>query len=113
GLLLRPDMQVAGAGSTNTVLNWYTDRIDHATPSAGVLSLPLWTYRGLMLAWALWLAASLLRWGAWAWRAMAAGGWWRPLPRRRKPAAVDGGPESAPSGPSSPGGPAASGAKDP
>ncbi|HKC12508.1 MAG TPA: hypothetical protein VKI41_10785, partial [Vicinamibacteria bacterium] len=46
GLLLRPDMQVAGAGSTNTVLNWYTDRIDHATPSAGVLSLPLWTYRG-------------------------------------------------------------------
>jgi hypothetical protein len=107
GLLLRPDMQVAGAGSTNTVLNWYTDRIGPATPSAGVLSMPLWIYRGLMLAWALWLAKSLLRWGAWAWRALAAGGWWRPLPRRKRPAA--GAPPRAPGS----GEPAAGGAKEP
>ncbi|HXB57129.1 MAG TPA: hypothetical protein VN461_20360 [Vicinamibacteria bacterium] len=113
GLLLRPDMQVAGAGSTNTVLRWYTDRIDHTSPSAGVLSLPLWTYRGLMLAWALWLAKSLLRWGAWAWRALAAGGWWRPLsrPRRKAAAAPDAAPASPPSGPPASGGPVESGAK--
>jgi hypothetical protein len=111
GLLLRPDMQVAGAESTNTVLHWYTDRIDHTTPSAGVVSLPLWTYRGLMLAWALWLATSLLRWGAWAWRVMAAGAWWRPLPRPRR-TAPDARPESTSDSPSS-GGPAAGGAKEP
>jgi hypothetical protein len=111
GLLLRPDMQVAGAESTNTVLHWYTDRIDHTTPSAGVVSLPLWTYRGLMLAWALWLATSLLRWGAWAWRVMAAGAWWRPLPRPRR-TAPDARPESTSGSPSS-GGPAAGGAKEP
>jgi hypothetical protein len=29
-----------------------------------------------MLAWALWLAASLLRWVSWAWTAFSAGGTW-------------------------------------
>jgi hypothetical protein len=88
GLLLRPDMQVAGAESTDTVLRWYADRVEQATPSAGVVSLPLWVYRGLMLAWALWLAASLVRWAGWSWHALGEGGLWRPLPWRRKPAST-------------------------
>jgi hypothetical protein len=29
-----------------------------------------------MLAWALWLAASLLKWVAWAWRCFSEGGAW-------------------------------------
>ncbi|HEY8150981.1 MAG TPA: hypothetical protein VIK51_18890, partial [Vicinamibacteria bacterium] len=82
GLLFRPDMQVAGAESSNAVLRWYADRVENATPTAGVVSLPLWVYRTLMLAWALWLAASLVRWAGWSWRALGEGGLWRPLPRR-------------------------------
>ena len=83
GLLFHPDMQVAGAQSSNTTLRWYSDRVGAgATPAAGVLSVPLWFYRVLMLAWALWLATSLLRWTSWAWRAFGAGGFWQPLPWR-------------------------------
>jgi hypothetical protein len=81
-------MQVAGAESSNAVLRWYADRVENATPAAGVVSLPLWVYRTLMLAWALWLATSLVRWAGWSWRALGEGGLWRPLPRRpRKTAA--------------------------
>ncbi len=83
GLLFRPDMQVAGNGSTDTVLRWYADRVGGETPSAGVLSLPLWVYRVGMLVWALWLAASLVRAVGWGWSAFGSGGVWRRLTRRR------------------------------
>jgi hypothetical protein len=83
GLLFRPDMQVAGNGSSDTVLRWYADRVSGGTPATGVLSLPLWVYRVLMLAWALWLAASLVRAVGWGWRAFGEGGFWRKLPWRR------------------------------
>jgi hypothetical protein len=88
GLVFRPDMQVAGAESSNAVLRWYADRVERATPAAGVVSLPLFVYRILMLAWALWLAASLVRWAGWSWRALGEGGLWRPLPRRPRKARV-------------------------
>ena len=81
GLLFRPDMQVSGGGSTDTVLRWYADRVTGDTPSTGVLSLPLWLYRVAMLLWALWLAASLVRGVGPAWRAFTQGGLWRPIPR--------------------------------
>ena len=79
GLLFRPDMQVAGGNSTDTVLRWYADRVAGEMPAAGVLSLPLWVYRVGMLLWALWLAAALLRAVGPAWRAFNEGGAWRPL----------------------------------
>jgi hypothetical protein len=88
GLLFRPDMQVAGAESSNTLLRWYADRVENATSSAAVISLPLWVYRTLMLAWALWLAASLVRWSGWSWRALGEGGLWRPLRLRPRKKAV-------------------------
>lgn len=81
GLLFRPDMQVAGRGSTDTVLRWYADRVTGDTPATGVLSLPLWLYRVAMLLWALWLAAVLVRGVGPAWRAFTQGGLWRPIPR--------------------------------
>jgi hypothetical protein len=96
GLLLRPDMQVEGAQSGNTLLRWYADRVAGETPAAGALSLPLWVYRGLMLAWALWLAAQLIRWGAWAWRCLGENGLWRPLRRPAAAAASAPGTEPAP-----------------
>jgi hypothetical protein len=86
GLLFHPDLQVAGNGSSDTSLRWYADRVSGATPSAGVLSLPLWVYRVGMLAWALWLAASLVRAVGWGWRAFGEGGVWRRLPWRRRAA---------------------------
>ncbi len=84
GLLFRPDMQVAGNGSTDTVLRWYADRVAADTPAAGVLSLPLWLYRVAMLLWALWLAASLVRGVGPAWRAFTEGGAWRRVLRTPK-----------------------------
>jgi len=99
GLLFRPDMQVAGNGSTNTVLTWYADRVVGETPSTKVVSLPLWTYRVGMLVWALWLAASLVRAVGWGWRALGQGGFWKRLVIRRPAAAAATSSGPAPSGP--------------
>ena len=93
GLLFRPDMQVAGGGSTDTALRWYADRVSGETPAAGVLSLPLWLYRVAMLVWALWLAAGLVRGVGPAWRAFTQGGLWRPIPRTPRTPRTPQGPE--------------------
>ncbi|TPQ29810.1 hypothetical protein [Methylomonas koyamae] len=77
GLLGSPEMQIAGNHSTAYQLNWYQDRNDPQLPSATVLSLPLAAFRGLMLAWALWLAAAMLKWLRWGWACFAAGEIWR------------------------------------
>jgi hypothetical protein len=86
GLVLRPEMQVAGGGSTPTLLRWYTDRVSELSPSVHILSLPLWVYRIVMFAWSLWLASSFVKWVGWAWRCATAGGGWRSPLRRRAPA---------------------------
>jgi hypothetical protein len=102
GLLTVPDMQVAGAGSTPTALVWYVDRIAGAMPTPWVVSLPMWVWQAVMLAWSLWLAVSLLRWLPWAWRAFAAGDLWRPVTlfrRKRAPATPTAPPTDAPAAP--------------
>jgi len=77
GLLGLPDMQVAGNGSTAYNLNWYADRVGGQTAGAWVLSVPLFVYRILMLAWALWLASSLIGWLKWGWESFTTGGYWK------------------------------------
>ncbi len=84
GLIGQPEMQVAGNGSTQWVLNWTQDRIDTDMPRPWILSLPIWCYRGLMLAWSFWLAFALLGWLKWGWDCFARDGVWRKLPRRSK-----------------------------
>jgi hypothetical protein len=88
GLLGIPDMQIAGNGSSNLQLNWMEDRIGAVMPQPWALSVPLYVYRFLMLAWALWLALSLLEWLRWAWACFSKGGLWHPVsfrkPRLRK-----------------------------
>lgn len=79
GLVVRPDMQVSGNGSTSASLIWFSDHADQVLPTAWVLSVPLWIYRVLMLMWALWLAYNLLRWLRWGWSCFAKGPLWRPL----------------------------------
>ena len=81
GLLGRPDMQVLGNQSSYGRLNWYLDRAGADLQTAWVLSLPILVYRGLMLAWALWLAWSLLAWLKWGWNAFGQGGLWRRKPK--------------------------------
>ncbi len=81
GLAVRPDMQVAGADSTNSALRWYVDRIDGSLPTPWVLSLPLIVWKIIMLLWALWLAGSIVKWAPWAWRAFSDGGLWRHRPK--------------------------------
>ncbi len=76
GLLLQPDMQIEGNGSAQTQLQWFADRVDGALPTPAVLSIPMWGWRVAMLLWALWLAASLLRWLPWTWRAFRHERWY-------------------------------------
>lgn len=80
GLLGTPDMQIAGNGSSAFDLRWYQDRFDGTLPSAWVLSVSIWFYRGLMLLWALWLANSLLNWLRWGWSQYSSGGLWKKSP---------------------------------
>ena len=87
GLLLQPDMQVSGGGSTETLLRWYQDRTAGPLPRPWVLSAPLWLYRALMLLWSLWLASRLMKWAPWGWGSWTSGSLWRPLPRKPRSAA--------------------------
>jgi len=77
GLLGDPRMFIAGNDSTRTMLNWYQPRCESALPLPGCVSVSIWWFRILMLAWALWLAASLLRWLRWAWQQFSTGGCFR------------------------------------
>ncbi|MGE5152387.1 MAG: hypothetical protein ACM3ST_00070 [Bdellovibrio bacteriovorus] len=82
GLLGRPDMQILGNGSHGGVLNWYQDRGGPRTPEVSVISVPIWVYRALMLAWALWLALRLLGWLRWGWDRFSRPALWREGPPR-------------------------------
>lgn len=77
GLLGYPDMMVTGNGSTASSLHWYQDRFTGQPDATWVLSMPVLAYRLLMLFWALWLAASIVRWTKWAWECFSLGGYWR------------------------------------
>jgi hypothetical protein len=77
GLLASPDMGVAGPGSGGNTFSWFVDRAASTLPHPVVYSLPLWVYRTIMFAWALWIAIALARWLRFAWRAWSAGGIWR------------------------------------
>jgi len=77
GLLASPDMGVTGPGSGGNTFSWFVDRAASTLPHPVVYSLPLWVYRTIMFAWALWIAIALARWVRFAWGAWSAGGIWR------------------------------------
>jgi hypothetical protein len=77
GLLGSPDMQIAGNQSTAFKLNWYQDRSPSVLPTASVVSLPLMSYRIMMLIWSLWLAISLLNWLKWGWECFSNDALWK------------------------------------
>jgi hypothetical protein len=76
GLLSSPDMHILGNNSYSTRLNWYQDYSDAEFPQAWVISLPLWTYKMVILLWSLWLAASLIKWLRWGWQQLSHHGLW-------------------------------------
>jgi hypothetical protein len=84
GLLGSPKMFVLGNGSSQTYLQWYKGRVESQLPEPYVVSISVWFYRLLMLAWALWLAAALLRWLHWGWNQFSYGGGWKRIFKRRQ-----------------------------
>lgn len=85
GLLGRPEMFITGNGSSQTVLRWFQARCDALLPQPGCVSISIWWYRFLMLGWALWLAAAVIRWLRWGWQHFSSGGFFR---KQAKPAAA-------------------------
>jgi hypothetical protein len=77
GLLAQPDMHVLGAGSGHGTYAWFRDQTQGPVEAATVLSVPMWVYRTLFFAWALWMAFALVRWLRWAFIAWKTGGIWR------------------------------------
>jgi len=86
GLLGSPVMQIAGNGSHAGMLRWYQDRADAVLPQPWLLSLSLWFYRAVMLAWSLWVAQALVGWLRWGWQQWSSGGYWlRREPKGARP----------------------------
>jgi hypothetical protein len=85
GLVGTPEMQIQGNGSSSDLLQWFDDRTGNVPEAPFVLSVSLFVYRAAMLAWALWLAVSILRWLRWAWESFSTGGLWK---KRQKRVAV-------------------------
>lgn len=83
GLLGVPRMQVLGQNSSAWTLSWFYDRTGPVLPEPGVWSVSIWWYRGLMLAWSLWLSVALLGWLRWAYNVFVEGGAWRKGPGKR------------------------------
>jgi hypothetical protein len=82
GLLGSPEMFILGNGSHRTLLRWYQARSGVELPTPGCFAVSIWWYRILMLVWALWLAASLIRWLRWAWDQFSAGGNFRKMGKK-------------------------------
>ena len=77
GLLGTPDMQVTGHNSFGTQLGWFADRSETVLPIASAFTVPMWIYKTLILAWALWLSFALVRWLPWVWKCFSNDGLWR------------------------------------
>ncbi len=85
GLLGMPEMFVKGNGSYRGSLAWFEARVAGTLPQPRAVSVSIWFYRILMLFWALWLAAALLRWLKWGWEQFSRGGLWKARSRSAAP----------------------------
>ena len=79
GLLGSPDMQISGNGSSAYQLNWFSDRIAEQLPRATFISVPVYIYRLIMLAWSIWLAFAVIKWAQWGWAAFSSQQYWKPV----------------------------------
>jgi hypothetical protein len=81
GLLGSPDMHIAGSAGSYGELAWLADRSSGELPTASAVTLPMWAYKALMLAFALWLASAVIGWIRLAWAALTTGSGWMRLRR--------------------------------
>ena len=77
GLIFSPDMAIFGPGPGYESLSWYSDFTQPALPAPWIVSLPLWVWRIVMLAWAAWLVTALIKWLRWGYGAFTSGGVWK------------------------------------
>ncbi|MBC8028184.1 MAG: hypothetical protein H7Y89_19490 [Steroidobacteraceae bacterium] len=77
GLLARPDMGIQSVNHYGESLHWFQDQVSGAVEEVSIWSVPMWVYRWVMLAWALWMAFALVRWLRWAFNAWKTNGLWR------------------------------------
>jgi hypothetical protein len=83
-LLAAPAMRITGYGSMDHLLKWFVDRTAGPLPEAWTLTISNKIYQYIMLAWALWLAISIIRWLKWAWNSFSAETFWKKRPPRPK-----------------------------
>ena len=76
GLLGQPDMHIVGNNSYGNTCGWLADGSDGPIQTVSVIAVPLWWYKGAMLAWALWLSSALLGWLPWVWQCLSADRFW-------------------------------------
>ncbi len=76
-LLSSPNMGITGNNSYGNYLQWFTDKSDGLLPEISVISIPILFYKGLMLAWVIWLSFSGLNWMKWAWKKLGSQGYWQ------------------------------------
>ncbi|MDR1487844.1 MAG: hypothetical protein LBT62_07645 [Deltaproteobacteria bacterium] len=85
-LLSAPSMRITGNGSYDLSLKWFVDLApsDSPWPHAWALTIPNKIYQYIMLAWALWLAISIIRWLHWGWNCFSKEKFWK---KSKKPSA--------------------------
>lgn len=76
-LLSSPDMGITGNNSYGNYLQWFADKSEGLLPEISVISIPILFYKGLMLAWVIWLSFSGLNWMKWAWKKLGSQGYWQ------------------------------------
>lgn len=76
-LLSSPSMGIEGNYSYGNHLQWFSDKTDGLLPQVSVMSIPILFYKGIMLAWVIWLSFAFLNWIKWAWKTLGEQGYWR------------------------------------
>lgn len=74
-----PNMYIVGSNYTNGWFTWFSDEITGTVPSPWILSVPMWIYLVLILAWVMWLVFTLLQWMRAWWESLKVPVLWIPI----------------------------------
>jgi len=89
-LLSSPSMGIDGNNSYGNHLRWFMDKSSGELPAISVVNVSVLFYKGIMLAWVIWLSFSVLNWLKWAWARIGEQGFWKapikkPITTTQKP----------------------------
>ena len=74
-----PNMYIVSASYFNDWFTWFSDEITGEVPSPWILSVPMWVYFVLILAWVMWLVFTLLQWMRAWWESLKTPVLWVPI----------------------------------